>query len=144
MKRIDWGRTLVVVGVFALVGPFIGFLAALGWSISQVPEDAPRLRSLMLLSGFFTIVVGYVIGLPLAVLTGLASGLASHWMRSSLIWVLATTAMGAAQTYALHPVVSPNTGQGLVVSSAAVASLACALTLASVRPRFRPAKAAAI
>ena len=39
MGRIQWGRVAAITAVFTLVGPFIGFLSALGWKIHQVPAD---------------------------------------------------------------------------------------------------------
>lgn len=135
MRRIQWGRVAAITAVFTLIGPFIGFLAALGWSIHQIPADEPRMRSLMLLSGFFTLIVAYIVGAPMGLLTGLAAGLASHRIRSGAIWVVLTTVIGALAALLLYRLVAPGMERDLVIASATIASLACALTTVAIRPR---------
>lgn len=135
MRRIQWGRVAAITAVFTLVGPLIGFLTALGWSIYQIPADEPRMRSLMLLSGFFTVIVAYIVGAPMALLTGLAAGLASHRIRSGVVWVVLATVTGALSALLLYRLMAPGMHHGLVIASATIASLACALMTVAIRPR---------
>lgn len=137
MKRIEWARVAVITAVFTLIGPFIGFLTALGWSVHQIPVDEPRLRSLMLLSGVFTVIVAYVVGAPIALLTGLSAGLSSYRIRSGFLWVVLATGVGALFALLLYRLVAPGMDRGLVVVSATVASLGCALATVAIRPRGR-------
>lgn len=134
MARIQWGRVAAITAVFTLIGPFVGFLAALGWSIYRIPADEPAMRSLMLLSGFFTVIVAYIVGAPMAMLTGLAAGLASHRLRSGAIWVLLATAMGALSALLLYRLNAPGMDRNLVIGCAALASLGCALATVAIRP----------
>lgn len=135
MRQIEWGRTLVVALIFVLVGPFIGFLGALGWTFYSLPADDPQMRSLVLLSGFFTVVVAYIVGAPMALLTGLAAGLASHRIRSGAFWVVFAALVGVLSALLLYPLVAPGMDLNLVIASATIASLACALTTVAIRPR---------
>ncbi|MGA0546223.1 hypothetical protein ACO2Q1_13195 [Brevundimonas sp. VNH65] len=135
MRRIQWGRVAAVTAVFTLIGPLIGFMAALGWSIHQIPADEPKMRSLMLLSGFFTVIVAYIVGAPMALLTGLIAGLVSPRVRSGVLWVVAATALGALAALLLYRLVSPGMDRNLVVACAAIASLGCALATVAIRPR---------
>ena len=135
MRRIQWGRVAATTAVFVLIGPFIGFLAALGWSIHQIPADEPKMRSLMLLSGFFTVIVAYIVGAPMALLTGLAAGLASHRIASGVVWVVVATAIGALSALLLYRLMAPGMHHGLVIASATIASLGCALAMVAIRPR---------
>lgn len=135
MGRIQWGRVAAITAVFTLVGPFIGFLAALGWSIHSIPEDEPAMRSLMLLSGFFTVIIAYIVGAPMALLAGLAAGLASHRLRSGVVWVVVSTALGALAALLLYRLTAPGMDRNLVIACAAVASLGCALATVAIRPR---------
>ena len=135
MRRIQWGRVVAVTVVFTLIGPLIGFLAALGWSIHQIPADEPKMRSLMLLSGFFTVIIAYIVGAPMALLTGLVAALTSPAIKSGVIWIVVAAAVGALSALLLYRLVAPGMDRDLVIACATIASLGCALATVAVRPR---------
>lgn len=133
--RIDALRTAAVTVAFVVVGPFIGFLIALGWSLSRVPAEDEALRSLMLLSGVFTVVVAYIVGAPMALITGLIAAATSHRLTSGVVWVALTTLLGAAVAALTQPLFAPGTERLLVTTCGAVAALACAAMTVAIRPR---------
>lgn len=135
MRRIQWGRVAAITAVFAVVGPFIGFLAALSWTIYSIPADEPAMRSLVVLSGFFTVIIAYIVGAPMGLLTGLAAALASHRMTSGVVWVVFVTALGALSAMLLYRLTAPGMDRNLVIACAALASLGCALATVAIRPR---------
>lgn len=137
MKQIDWGRVAAITAVFTLIGPFIGFLGAMGWSFYSIPADEPRMRSLVVLSGFFTVIIAYIVGAPIALLTGLTAGLASHRIKSAALWVALATVLGALSAFLLYRLVASGMDRNLVVGCAALASLGCALATVAIRPRTR-------
>jgi len=92
----------------------------------------------MLLSGVFTVIIAYIVGAPMALLTGLAAGLASEWVRSGVVWVMVATVIGALAALLLYRLVAPGMDRDLVIACAALASLGCALATVAIRPRPEP------
>lgn len=138
MKRIDWAKSLAVMLVFLAVAPMIGFLVVWGWGFHQISDDQPRMQTLMLIAAFYTFALGYIVGAPMALLTGLIAAAASHGLKSGAAWVVLTTVVGAAVAWLTQPLFGPGMGRELVTAGGTLAALACALVTVAVRPKARP------
>jgi len=132
------GAQIAVAAIFAGVGPPLAgagvTLAMLAPAIVEMPEVA--------FMAVFGLLFGYIIGLPAALITGVAAAWLSPRMANGWLWLLASTAIGGAAAGVMAPFIQFGGGKlstleqvTLMGGSGAFAALVCGLICLRLRPR---------
>lgn len=127
------GSVWLVIGAFALIGPYVGGLTVVIVSLIENPFGDPDWRDLALLP--LAALSGYIFGIMPALVTGVFSGAVSSRVHSELAWVAFATVVGAAVS-ALTFATIPGSWS-YVAPVGAVSALVSALVALKVRPRYR-------
>lgn len=122
----------MVVGVFVLIGPFIGGVF-FGVLILAESSEAVGWRELVSLP--LTGLMGYVMGFWPALLTGAACGVISSRISSKILWVVLATVAGAA--FSSLTAGDQTDAWRFFAPIGAVAALSSSLVALQVRPRWR-------
>lgn len=132
------GARIGVAAVFVGLGPPLAgagvTLLMLAPAIAEMPEVA--------FMAVFGLLFGYIIGMPAALITGIAAAWLSPRLRSGALWVLICTAIGGAISGAMAPFIQFGGGKlstleqvAMMGAGGAAAALACALACLMFRPR---------